>query len=219
LTFTGTDTAAAALSNLTFHLLNNPETMRRLTEEVRTSFTDISEIRMGTALNGCEYLAACIDESLRLTPVLAGCQLREVLSGGLNIDGDHIPQGVDVGVPHHVIMRSSKYYDFPLEYRPQRWMTSETPEDHIRSARAAFCPFGIGNTSCVGRKWALIEMQLTIARLLFRFDINMVMAETEKGLSAVGKLKSRQSRDLDCFVLKTKGPMLEFQLAKTSRGS
>jgi cytochrome P450 len=199
-----------------FHLLNNPETMTRLTKEIRSSFSDISDICTGPTLNSCEYLAACIDESLRLSPVVGGCILREVLPGGITIDGHHIPQGVDVGVPHHVIMRSENYYDAPWEYRPQRWLSSETPKDQIQRARTAFTPFGIGNTGCVGRAWALIEMQLTIARMVFRFDITMVMPESAKGLSATERLGAREREETDVFVITAKEPWLKFQVANGS---
>lgn len=188
--------------------------MSRLTREIRTAFSEASEICMGPALTECRYLSACIDESLRLSPVVGGCVMREVLPGGITIHEEHIPQGVDCGVPYHVIMQSTDYYDSPLEYRPERWMASETPREKIQQARAAWAPFGIGNTGCVGRAWALIEMQLTIARMLFKFDVSM---ELPKDTSASERFKARERDEIDMFVMTTTGPFLKFDLAKTSK--
>jgi cytochrome P450 len=213
----GTDTTAHALSSLIFHLLNNPETMKKLTYEIRSSFADISEIHMGPALTKCRYLSACIDESLRLSPSVGGCLMREVLPGGITIHGEQIPPGVDCGVPYHVIMQSIDYYDAPLEYRPERWMASETPKEQIQQARAAWIPFGMGSTSCVGRAWAVIEMQLTVARLLYRFDVSMDTPETAQPSPASERFKTREKREIDMFVMATSGPFLKFRLATTSR--
>jgi cytochrome P450 len=201
-----------------FHLLNNPETLSRLTREIRSAFSNISDICMGPTLNECRYLSACIDESLRLSPVVGGCVMREVLPGGINIHGEQIPPGVDCGVPYHVIMQSAEYYDAPLEYRPERWMATETPKDQIQQARAAWTPFGIGNTGCVGRAWALIEMQLTIARMLFKFDVSMEdPPKRARAAVATERFKARERDELDMFVMTTTGPFMKFELAKTSK--
>jgi cytochrome P450 len=111
-------------------------------------------------------------------------------------------------------MQSTDYYDSPLEYRPERWMASETPKEKIQQARATWTPFGIGNTGCVGKAWALIEMQLTIARMLFKFDVSM---ELPKDTSASERFKARERDEIDMFVMTTTGPFLKFELAKTSK--
>lgn len=53
-------------------------------------------------LKVCEYIAACLNEWLRLMPIIGGCPQRELLQGGFLIDDQHhIPQCTDVGVPHY----------------------------------------------------------------------------------------------------------------------
>jgi hypothetical protein len=159
LTILGTDTIAGSMANLVFHLLNNPEALHTLTKEIRNTFSDISEICIGQKLNSCKYLTACIEESLRLTSSVGGILIREVGPGGITIDGQTIPSGVDVGVPQHVIMRNPKYFNAPLEYRPQRWFATETSAEEITNARSAYCPFLMGTTGCPGKFWALVEMK------------------------------------------------------------
>jgi len=210
----GTDTASGTLANLVFHLLNHPTAMHALTKEIRDTFTNIAEIRTGKALNSCKLLTACIDETLRLSPIIGGCLMREVGPGGTSIDGHLIPAGVDVGVPFHVIMRNPKYYEAPLEFRPQRWLSGETPPEEIKVARAAFCPFGVGPTGCVGKSWALVEMKMTLAQLLFRYDMQKDKAEGEDHLSVTQRLQRRERDSLDRFVITNKGPFVKFRLAR-----
>ncbi|KAF2002187.1 cytochrome P450 [Amniculicola lignicola CBS 123094] len=219
---TGTDTVAGTLANILFHLLNHPQCIVQLTTEVRTTFSNIGEIYTGKALNSCKYLVACIDEGMRLSSIVGGCLMREVGPGGITVDGRVIPAGVDVGVPHHVIMRNSRYYDNPLEYQPERWMSAEDNADKVKAARAAFCPFGIGPTGCVGKAWALVEMKITLAQLLFRYDLQIIAQSDEGGLSAAQLLQLREEKSLDRFVITNKGPFVRFREAKVDgavRGS
>ncbi|KAF2681132.1 cytochrome P450 [Lentithecium fluviatile CBS 122367] len=213
---TGTDTVAGSMANLLFHLLNHPDIMSTLTKEIRETFSDTSEIRLGQKLNSCKYLAACIDESMRLSSVVGGCLMREVGPGGITVDGHLIPQGVDVGVPHHVIMRNPRYYDAPLEYRPQRWLPTETSTEKINIARSAFCPFSIGPTSCVGKTWGLVESKITLAQLLFTYDLREEMTEDERNLSVIQRLKNRERDSVDRFVITSKGPKVRFRSAKSA---
>ncbi len=60
----------------------------------------IHGIRPGTHLNSCQYLRVCLDESLRLSPSIGGLLSRGILPDGLILDGERLPGGVDIGVPH-----------------------------------------------------------------------------------------------------------------------
>ena len=194
-----------------FHLLNHPDALRTLTTEVRSTFANHSKIRVGHALNSCEYLSACIDETLRLTPIVGGCLMREVGAGGITIDGQFIPAGVDVGVPHHVIMRNPKYYTSPLEYLPERLLSSHTPIEEIGLARSAFCAFSLGPTGCVGKSWGLIQMKLTLAKLIFSYDLKIVRTDDEDAMSVTQRLFHRETHGLDVFVIANEGPHVMFR--------
>jgi cytochrome P450 len=189
--------------------------MQILVKEIRGAFQDMTEIRMGKKLNSCKLLAACMDESMRLSSVIGGCLMRKVGPGGVQVDGHLIPAGVDVGVPHHVIMRNPKYYNAPTEYCPQRWLPGETGPEEIKVARAAFCPFGIGPTGCVGKSWTLVEMKLTLAQLLSKYDLQKVMAADEESLSVPQRLQYRERHSSDQFIISNKGPYVRFRLARS----
>ena len=191
--------------------------MHTLTKEVRETFANVTEIRMGKSLNDCKFLAACIDETLRISPVVGGCLMREVGPGGITIDGNLIPAGVDVGVPFHAIMRNSKYFDAPMEFRPQRWLPEETSPEKLKVSRAAFSPFALGPTGCPGKSWALVELKVALAQLLFEYDLKKGMAEEGSHLSATQGLEYRERHSLDRFVIKNKGPWVKFRSARVSR--
>jgi cytochrome P450 len=80
-----------------FYITRHPRVYDKLVKEIRTTFENVDEIRVGTKLSSCTYLQACIDEAMRVAP--AGCSElnREVLEGGLEVEGEILPKGTHVG--------------------------------------------------------------------------------------------------------------------------
>jgi len=92
----GSDTTATTLAGFWFYITGNSRVYDKLVNELRTSFKSADDIRMDT-ISSCQYLRACINESLRAVPAGVGELAREVLPGGLEIDGFRIPEGTHVG--------------------------------------------------------------------------------------------------------------------------
>jgi cytochrome P450 len=116
----------------------------------------------------------------------------------------------------YLLMRNPKYYHAPLEYRPQRWMLTKSAEEDIATARSAFCPFSIGPTGCVGKAWALVELKITVAQLLFKYDICEERTDKERNMSFAERLSQRERHSLDRFVITNQGPLVKFRLSSKS---
>lgn len=89
----GSETSATLLSGCTWLLLKNPEHLRKLEECVRTSFTHESEIDL-ISVGKLEYMAAVLDETLRLYPPVPMQSNRIVNQPGVQIAGQWVPGGV-----------------------------------------------------------------------------------------------------------------------------
>ena len=66
----GSHTTASALAGLTFHLTQSPEVYRRLTQEIRSTFSSEDDINMKSTAT-LPFLHACLEETLRIYPPLA----------------------------------------------------------------------------------------------------------------------------------------------------
>lgn len=64
----GSETTATLLTGATYYLLKHPATLKNLTDEVRAAFSSPEDVTFIKVAN-LKYLAAVIDESLRLYPV------------------------------------------------------------------------------------------------------------------------------------------------------
>ncbi|DAA73871.1 TPA_exp: putative Cytochrome P450 benzoate 4-monooxygenase [Trichophyton benhamiae CBS 112371] len=189
----GTDTTSTGLTATIFYLVRNTNALEKLKKEIRSNFTDVEDIVTGSKLNDMVYLKACIDEAMRLAPAVPGAIPREVLPGGIEVDGVYLPAGTDCGTPTYAIHRHPDYYREPTKYIPERWIEGAmcqadsgmwvSTKDSVDIARRAFCPFSIGPRGCIGKSMALMEMRLTIARMMFLFDIEIAdrTGEDENG--------------------------------------
>jgi cytochrome P450 len=213
----GSDTTSTAMSGTFFYLAHNPAAMERLCKEIRETFSDVEEIVTGPKLSGCSFLRACIDETLRMTPPVAGVLPRQVLSGGMEIDGKHIPAGVDVGVPIYAIQHNPEYYPRPFDYLPERWLSDPSANplhSRLADAQSAFNPFSIGPRGCIGKGLAYVELTVTIARVLYLYDFRLAPGTTLGAGSKdmeLGRNRETEYQTKDVFASKKDGPMLQFR--------
>ncbi|KAI1647477.1 cytochrome P450 [Daldinia loculata] len=221
----GSDTTSTAMAATLFYLVRNQVALQKASQEVRAKFSDVEEICQGPALNSCTYLRACIDEAMRMSPSVGGILPREVLKGGITIDGESIPEGIVVGTPHYTIHHNPAYYPHPFSYVPERWIEgsrktfgelsgSNVTAQDISLAQSAFCPFSIGPRGCIGKGLAYIEMMTTLARTLYMYDLRKSAgfdpAEGNPDLEW-GRRRVDEFQLIDQFTSLKDGPMVEFR--------
>ncbi|KAI1878404.1 uncharacterized protein JN550_000586 [Neoarthrinium moseri] len=216
----GSDTTSTAMAATLFYLVRSPASLQKVTEEIRSKFSDVEEIHQGPVLASCTYLRACIDEAMRMSPSVGGIVPREVLPGGIEIDGEFIPEGTVVGVPHYTIHHNAAYYPEPFTYNPERWVAGShkgagsVSTSEVEVAHSAFCAFSVGPRGCIGKGLAYIEMSTTLARLFYLYDLRKSSGpdpgegnpNLEWGRQRVGEFQL-----IDQFTSLKDGPMVEFR--------
>jgi cytochrome P450 len=89
----GSDSVATVLTGTTFYLLQHPEVMRKLTDEVRGTFKTEKEINSQSVAR-LPYMIACLDETSRIYPTVLTGQAVVVAPEGDMIGNTWIPGGV-----------------------------------------------------------------------------------------------------------------------------
>lgn len=69
--------------------------------------------------------------------------------------------------------RSSRFFDSPKEFRPERWLDSEGKEAAHSPINDILRPFSLGPRNCLGKLLALGELRLVLAKLLWQFDLEL----------------------------------------------
>ena len=153
----GHDTTATTLAYAFFLLSQNPEVEKRFHAEL----DDVLGDRDATLddLPHLPFTDQIIAETLRLYP--PGWLLGRMAFEPIELGGWRIPAGVSVVVSPLITQRDPRWFDHPLEFRPERW-TSEFRSD---LPRFAYFPFGGGPHKCIGEGFAWMEAKITLATL------------------------------------------------------
>lgn len=91
----GSETTATALACITYYLQQNPEVLRNLRKEIRSSYDCYEEINDSSTV-GLHLMNAVILEGMRMYPPLPFPLPRVVPEGGSTIDGHYVPAGVSL---------------------------------------------------------------------------------------------------------------------------
>lgn len=105
----GSETTATLLSGCLFLLLNNPDTLAKLTHEVRSTFNKEDEITIASA-GQLEYMLACLDEALRCYPPVPIGNPRVVPKGGRVLCGKYVPEDVSGRLVPHYMHESNGHF-------------------------------------------------------------------------------------------------------------
>ncbi len=134
----GTETTATALSGTTYHLLRNPECLKKLTEEIRSAFDGLDDVTLDKAAR-LRYVHAVLQEAMRLYPPLPIALPRTTPVGGSTICGEYVPANVTVGVNHFATYRMEQHFKNPTEFHPERWLSDpEYLHDHLDAVEVSY---------------------------------------------------------------------------------
>uniref|UniRef100_A0A182PZ56 Uncharacterized protein n=1 Tax=Anopheles epiroticus TaxID=199890 RepID=A0A182PZ56_9DIPT len=167
----GIDTTSSGSTGILYCLAKHPEKQAKLREELRTILPKKDSPLTAENMHNLPYLRACIKEGLRLYQPVAGNM--RAAGRDLVLQGYRIPKGTDIAMGTAVLQRNEKYFRRAAEYLPERWL-SERPED-VPYAKDSnpfiFLPFGFGARSCIGKRLAMMEMEIITARIVRQFDL------------------------------------------------
>ncbi len=134
----GTETTATALSGTTYHLLQNPKCLQKLTAEIREAFPNFESITF-EGLARLKYLHAVLQEGLRMYPPVPVALPRVTPKEGAIIDDCTVPADVVVGVSHLATYRMSQNFKDPFAFRPERWLhDAEYRDDHLDACEVRY---------------------------------------------------------------------------------
>ncbi|KAL6482511.1 hypothetical protein MHYP_G00105910 [Metynnis hypsauchen] len=164
--FAGYETSSSTLSFFFYNMATNPETMKKLQEEIDRTFPDKTPAQYDAVMS-MEYLDAALDETLRLYPVAA--RTDRVAKKTVEINGVNIPKGTAVMIPIYPLHRDPEYWPDPDTFNPERFFkeNKESIDPYM------YIPFGAGPRNCIGMRFALVSMKLAIVEILQRFDVSV----------------------------------------------
>lgn len=162
----GHETSANALAWTWYLLAQHPEVVQKARQELQEVLGDRAPAFED--LPRLQYLSQIIDESMRVYPPAW-------ITDRIAIEDDEckgipIPKGIVVVTYFYGTHHSPLLWEDPERFDPDRF----SPENAKRQKPYAYLPFGGGPRLCIGNNFATMEMQLTLAAMLRRYDFECV---------------------------------------------
>lgn len=156
----GYDTVSYTMLWCLFLLGLHPEVQEKAFNEVQSDSEGYISYE-----NSCTftYLESVIMETLRLYPVVPLFSREN--SKDLQCGKYTIPKGTTVSFFPYVWHRNPELYPDPEKFDPDRFSSE------VSRKSWAHIPFSEGNRSCIGKRYALIEMKIFLAHILRNFKI------------------------------------------------
>ncbi|PIA18530.1 cytochrome P450 [Coemansia reversa NRRL 1564] len=162
----GSDTSSNTMVNCIRLLIKHPETYHKVCNEIRSQFPGgSSTITYTEAVAKLPYLNAVIYETMRLRASTSGAWPRDTPEEGITLGDWFIPSGnVICGSIGGVHLNPDTWW-MPKRFMPERFLG---PEGEIR--RKNVVVFSAGVRMCPGRHLAMMELVMTLATVLCRYD-------------------------------------------------
>jgi cytochrome P450 len=162
----GHETTAVTLSWTWWLLAQHPELEAKL-------YAELDSVLNGRTptlddLPSLRYTDRVVTESMRLYPPAWG--MARMAVEDTEIAGYKIRKGSGVTVSQWAVHRDPRWFDAPLEFRPERWEGDLAK----RLPRFAYFPFGGGPRQCIGNTFALMETALVLATIAQHIRFNIV---------------------------------------------
>uniref|UniRef100_A0A182NTX5 Cytochrome P450 n=1 Tax=Anopheles dirus TaxID=7168 RepID=A0A182NTX5_9DIPT len=165
--FEGHDTTTSGISFTILQLAKHQDIQQKLFEELDQVLGESAKtaVLTNSMLQELKYLDLVIKESLRLVPPVPfiGRQLLE----DMEMNGTIIPAGTMINLNIYNLHRNPKVFPEPDKFIPERF----SDDNEIKRGPYDYIPFSAGSRNCIGQKYALLEMKVTIVKLLASYRI------------------------------------------------
>jgi cytochrome P450 len=125
------------------------------------------------------FLEMVVRETLRLNPPAVGLFPRQAREE-VEIGGHRVRRGEQVQLLTFVTQRDPRWFPAPERFDPERFAPGRVEQ----IPQHAYFPFGAGPRVCIGRQFALVELQLVAATLLQALSVSALPGAREAGLHA-----------------------------------
>jgi cytochrome P450 len=173
----GHETTASTLSWTWWLLAQNPAVEKRFHEELHCVLGGRAPTM--DDLPRLTYLGHVLTESLRLYPPAWG--MARLAEEEHEILGYPVRPGYGVAMAQWVVHRDARWFDAPLEFRPERWENGLAK----RLPRFAYFPFGGGPRQCIGNTFALMEASVVLATIGQKFRLSVLPGQEVRPMASI----------------------------------
>jgi len=168
--FAGHDTVSTTLSWAIYNLGRNKSIQEKAYEEAKT--IERMDGGIDTKLKQMKFLDCIVKETLRVRPTVVAVSRQ--MEKDVEVNNVVIPRGTEVAFDFSNLHRNEKVWENPRKFIPERF------EDKEKSDSAySFVPFSAGPRNCIGQRFAMMELKISLHIILLNFVIDAEQKEDE----------------------------------------
>ncbi|KAF5300818.1 hypothetical protein FQA39_LY19118 [Lamprigera yunnana] len=184
--FAGLETSSSALTFCFYELGLNQDIQSKLRNEIITVLAKHDGEITYEALMEMSYMDMCIKETLRKYPTLFSLSRSCTQTYKLPNSDVTIDKGTMLIIPMLLIHMDEDYYPSPNTFNPDRFLSSEN--------NFTWLSFGEGPRHCIGIRFGMMQMKMTLITLLRNFKISLHEdTEIPLSLSLYGVIKPKST--------------------------
>ncbi|XP_073833000.1 cytochrome P450 4g1-like [Musca autumnalis] len=174
--FEGHDTTAAGSSFALCLLGIHQDVQQRVFEEQQAIFGDDlnRDCTFADTLQ-MSYLERVICETLRLYPPVPLIARKAEEDVHLKSGPFTIAKGTTVVLLQYFVHRSAKFYPDPDKFNPDNFLPERAANRHYY----AFIPFSAGPRSCVGRKFAMLQLKVLLSTIIRNYRVSSTRTQDD----------------------------------------
>ncbi|KAF9418543.1 hypothetical protein HW555_004692 [Spodoptera exigua] len=172
----GYDTTANLIYYFLYEMAINPTVQEKLHEELDTLPSEDEIPDMYEAIQDMEYLEMCVNEVLRLWPLVGSADRRSVATYDFgpthpgSKDRLIAPAGIHVWLPIYSIHRDEKFWPNPDACIPERF----SKERKAEIVPYTYMPFGNGPRHCIGSRFAVLAAKVFLVKFLKHYKTKAI---------------------------------------------
>uniref|UniRef100_A0AAY4C069 24-hydroxycholesterol 7-alpha-hydroxylase n=1 Tax=Denticeps clupeoides TaxID=299321 RepID=A0AAY4C069_9TELE len=151
-------------------MMSNPITYRTAMEQIDAAMKKqgIKSLLTLEDLQQMPYVKWCILEAMRLRA--PGAITRKVVQP-IKLQNYIIPSGDLLMMSPYWAHRNPEYFPNPEEFRPERWEQADLVKNAFLEG---FVAFGGGKYQCPGRWYAIMELHMFVALILYKYEFTLL---------------------------------------------
>ncbi|XP_046394776.1 probable cytochrome P450 49a1 [Ischnura elegans] len=196
----GIDTTSYSTASVMYMLAKNQDKQEELFKEVKRLLPHKDSAVSEENREEMRFLKAIFKETMRMSPLVVGGMRKTVKD--VVLSNYKVPEGVNVLMSNVMFRTNEDIYPQAKRFLPERWLKARpdgaervgSAEDfdavsHGKHHPFAFLPFGFGVRMCVGKRFAEMEMEILVAKLVRNFRVEYLYGEVTMASRLINMIK------------------------------
>ncbi|CAH0702964.1 unnamed protein product [Spodoptera exigua] len=161
----GVEPCANAIYATLYLLSVHPDILAKVHQEIDEHFVKYNNNVTYDVICEMEYTEKALSEALRMFPPIGYLTRQCVQDTVLPVGNIHVKKGTKMFTPIYDIHHDPELYPDPEVFDPERFSKDRRPNDDI------YMPFGMGNRTCIGARYAKLQVQAGLVHVLRNFTV------------------------------------------------